>query len=86
MGHRAAWQQAEALARRIADLVDTLLYAEPMLTAARVGVYGRRRRSLAGRVERTGDRRRSRSRFPGHAVYRGDYAVAKIDRLLREDD
>lgn len=43
MGHRSAWAQAEEGARRVADLVDVLSMAEPIVRAAVGRVYGRRR-------------------------------------------
>ncbi len=42
VGHRAAWEQAEEGARRVADLVDTLTPAEPIVKAAMGRVWGRR--------------------------------------------
>ncbi len=42
MGHRAAWEQAEEGARRVADLVDTLTPAEPIVQAAVGRVWGTR--------------------------------------------
>lgn len=42
MGHRAAWEQADEGARRVADLVDTLTPAEPIVNAAMGRVWGMR--------------------------------------------
>ncbi len=40
MGRRAAWERAELATRRVADLVDALTPAEPLVMAARGRVMG----------------------------------------------
>jgi hypothetical protein len=42
IGHAAAWRRAEEATRRVADLVDSLTPAEPMVSAARARVSGTR--------------------------------------------
>ncbi len=43
VGHEAAWRRAEEATRRVADLVDALTPAEPLIAAASERVVGRGR-------------------------------------------
>ncbi len=52
VGHRAAWARAEDATARLADLVDMLTSAEPMIVAARERVSGARVALRTKRPER----------------------------------
>lgn len=43
LGHTAAWRRAEEATRRVADLVDAMTSAEPLVAAATARVAGARR-------------------------------------------